>query len=195
MIEVTSRSAAAAIRSGKVVIVPTDTVYGLAASPKDKAAVQQIFDLKGRPQDKALPVLGASLEALARIAEFTAEARSVAGRLWPGPLTIVLRRVEGFDDDLGGPDDGTIAVRVPGSASLCSLLAETGPLAVTSANRSGDPPAHTAAEARGIFPEIPVLDGGSCTGRPSTVLSLAGGPKILREGSVDLDQIRAAITA
>jgi L-threonylcarbamoyladenylate synthase len=194
MIEVSLQSAAATIRTGRCVVVPTDTVYGLAASPEKKTAVRQIFDLKGRPQDKALPVLGDSLEALDHVAEFTEDARSVAEGFWPGPLTLVLRRADGFDHDLGGPDDGTIAVRVPGDPALRSLLAETGALAVTSANRSGESPAHTAEEARDIFPGVPVVDGGSRDGRPSTVLSLLGAPKILREGSVDLSQIRAAIT-
>lgn len=175
--------AAAAIRDGAMAIIPTDTVYGIGALPEAAAA---IFDVKRRPRDKALPVLGSGVGQLGRIAELDGVARALAERYWPGPLTIVVRRKESFGHDLGGNDDSTIAVRVPAHPVAHRLLEQTGPLAVTSANVSGEPPATTYERACALAPDLVCLDGGTCDGVPSTVLSLVGEPRVLREGSLDL---------
>lgn len=174
-----------ALGAGDVAVVPTDTVYGLAGVPTNPGAVTRIFKLKGRPEDKPLPVLGNGVGQLESVARFDDLALRLAEAFWPGPLTIVLPRAPGFAADLGGSQVDTVAVRVPDRELCLSLLRATGPLAVTSANLSGRPPATTAEQARALFDSIPVLDGGACDGSPSTIVDLVGSPKILRSGPLD----------
>ena len=173
-----------ALRQGSVVVIPTDTVYGLACLPDRPGSVRKIFELKGRPDEKPLPVLGDGLGSLHGVAEFDDRAVRLATSYWPGPLTLVLPRAPGFTYDLGGDGTATVAVRVPANEVVLELLAASGPLAVTSANRSGDPPATSIEEAREIFGAGPAayVDGGPCRGEPSTVLSLVGAPTVLRDG-------------
>ncbi len=181
----------AALGAGAPVIIPTDTVYGLAADPRIEGATEKLFSLKGRPGDKALPVLGASLEALREVALFDDRAQEVAERFWPGPLTLVLRREEGLEWDLGGAGDSTVAVRIPAHPLTLDLLRITGPLAVTSANPSGAPPAVTAEMAVATFGKgIPILEGGRAKeGLASTVLSLVDEPRIIRSGAVPAEDL------
>lgn len=186
MAGVTVAEAAAALRAGGLAIVPTDTVYGLAALPETAAA---IFDVKRRPRDKALPVLGAATDQLGTVAILDERALALAARVWPGPLTVVVRRAPGFDADLGGSDDATVAVRVPDHPLALELLRSTGPLAVTSANVSGEPPATTAAAACSLAPDAVCLDGGTCDGAPSTVVKLVGDAQVLREGALAGDAV------
>ncbi len=189
--------AVTALRAGEVIVIPTDTVYGLACLPRLPAAVQKIFELKGRPESKPLPVLGDGIRALENVASFDERAVALARTYWPGPLTLVLPRATSFTYDLGGDDTSTVAVRVPQNATALELLGATGPLAVTSANRSGEDPATTVDEARAVFGEAVAAyvgdDGG--LGRPSTVVSLVGPARILREGALSatelLDSLRA----
>jgi tRNA threonylcarbamoyl adenosine modification protein (Sua5/YciO/YrdC/YwlC family) len=178
--------AVAELRRGGVVVVPTDTVYGLAADPSLPEAIRALFELKGRPEHKAVAVLGAEAEGLQTVARFDASATRLARAFWPGPLTLVLPRASGFEHDVGGTNDGTIGVRVPASGVMRTLLREAGPLAVTSANVSGDPAANSVAEARRIFGDrvSAYVDDGPGAGRPSTVVSLVGGPRLLREGAL-----------
>ena len=179
--------AADAIRSGAIVIIPTDTVYGIGARPEAAAA---IFELKQRPRDKALPVLGFDVDQLGGIAELDDSAHALAEEHWPGPLTLVVRRSTSFTMDLGGNDPTTVAVRVPAHPVALGLLERTGPLAVTSANVSGEPPATTYEEACALAggSGVVCLDGGTCEGVPSTVLSLVGEPKVLRQGGLDVTE-------
>jgi release factor glutamine methyltransferase len=181
------------VRTGGVVLIPTDTVFGLAASADMQAAVQRIFDLKGRPSEKALPVMVHNLEAVAAVARVTVASRRVAERFWPGPLTIVLERAPDFTADLGGADPSSVAVRIPNHPDLLRFLAASGPLAVTSANLSGGPPTRNSAEAREAFPELPLWEGAGGSGTASTVLSLVGEPRVLREGTVKWPDIKAAL--
>jgi tRNA threonylcarbamoyl adenosine modification protein (Sua5/YciO/YrdC/YwlC family) len=182
---------ARSLANGAVAIIPTDTVYGIAASLEEPGAVERIFELKGRPASKPLPVLGASLDALRTIAVFDTEAEALARKHWPGPLTLVLERAPGFDVDLGGDASATVAVRVPDRGVTLELLEITGPLAVTSANRSGEEPASTPAEALAAFGlDVPLLDDGPLAGEVSTVLSLASGRTILREGAIPASDLR-----
>jgi L-threonylcarbamoyladenylate synthase len=176
------------LAEGGLVVIPTDTVYGVAALPRVPGAVEAVFEAKGRPEDKPLPVLGASLADLTAVAIFSDRARRAA-RHWPGPLTLVLPRAPGFDVDLGGDGSEGVAVRVPASAVALSLLRLSGPLAVTSANLSGRPPATTVDEARAVLgARVRVfLDEGVCAGRPSTVVSLLDGPRLLRAGALPFD--------
>lgn len=180
-----------ALRSGEVIVIPTDTVYGLACLPRHAAAVERIFELKGRPEDKPLPVLGDSIGALEGVARFDERATEMARSYWPGPLTLVLPRATAFDCDLGGNDTATVAVRVPQNAVTLELLGMTDPLAVTSANRSGEQPAATIEEARRIFGDrVPIyVDGGDGIGSPSTVVSLIGPPRVLREGALSAAEL------
>lgn len=180
---VTVEEAAAAIRGGAIAVIPTDTVYGVGALPEAAAG---IFDLKQRPRDKALPVLGSGVVQLARVAELDLTARTLAEDHWPGPLTLVVPRAPGFAADLGGTHPATVAVRVPAHPVALELLRRTGPLAVTSANVSGEPPATTYEQACALAPDLTCLDGGTCDGVPSTVVSLVGEPGVLRQGALDL---------
>ena len=187
----------AALRSGEVIVIPTDTVYGLACLPRLSDAVARIFELKGRPDDKPLPVLGDAIGALETVAEFDDRATALARTYWPGPLTLVLPRAPGFTYDLGGGDTSTVAVRVPKSAVTLELLGRTGPLAVTSANRSGEEPAITIEEARRVFGDgvAAYVEGDGGEGSPSTVISLVGPPRVLREGALSFIELMDSLTA
>lgn len=190
--------AAGALDQGRIVVIPTDTVYGLAARPDSPEAVQKIFDLKGRVPDKPLSVLGPDINTLKTVAEMEERALALASRYWPGPLTLVVRRRPWFTHDLGGGEDGSIAIRVPASEPARALLTRTGPLAVTSANRSGDPPANSVADAREVFGDAVsvYVDGGPVIeGVASTVVSLLGVPSVLRAGPIGEDEIRQTLTS
>lgn len=177
--------AAAALERGDLVVMPTDTVYGVAGR-LDVHTIDALFALKERPYDKPLPVLGADVDSLAEVALFDERAMSLADRHWPGPLTLVLPRAEGFGLPLGRGGEGTVAVRVPAHPSSLELLRMSGPVAVTSANRSGETEAHTIEEARAALGDSVAffLDGGRCDGTPSTVVSLVGRPRVLRAGGI-----------
>jgi L-threonylcarbamoyladenylate synthase len=182
-------AALSALEAGRPVVMPTDTVYGLAASLRVHGAVAELFRLKGRPRDKPIPVLGYDGAALAAIASFGERARAAA-RLWPGPLTLVLPRAQGFDVDLGGGGD-TVGVRVPSHPLARALLRVAGPLAVTSANLTGEPPLTTAAAANALFgDEVVIVDGGECDGEASTVLDLTGAPRVLRPGPLGEEELQ-----
>ena len=186
------REAAGALADGAVVAVPTDTVYGLAVDPAQPDAVERLFALKGRPADVPLPILVAGSEQVALVAgDLDVAARALAERYWPGPLTLVVPRRPVFTVDLGGPPTArqTVGVRRPDHPVIVALCDLLGPLAVTSANRHGAPPATTAAEVVRVFagsdqPEV-VLDGGECSGVPSTVVECRGpASRCLREGAL-----------
>ena len=188
--------AVAALQAGALAAIPTDTVYGIAALPNDEG-VAALFAAKGRPREKPLPVLAASLEDLSRLVQIDERARRVAERFWPGPLTLVLPRAPGFVVDLGG-DGETVGVRVPDHPVARDLLERVGPLVVSSANRAGDPPARSAVEARAALGDAVAayLDGGAvATGVPSTVVSLQGSPRVLRAGAVDGAEVLAVALA
>ena len=185
--------AAAAARRGELIVFPTDTVYGLGTRPDDRAATARLFAAKHRPRDLELPLLVATIEVARSIAVFDERAERLAGACWPGPLTLVLARDAGAASwDLGG-DPTTIGIRAPHHPLALALLAETGPLAVTSANRSGDLPAQTCDELHRLFGEdvaVFLCQGDPLEGAASTVLDLAHGPaSILREGVLGRDAI------
>ena len=185
-----------ALLSGEVVVIPTDTVYGLACLPRFPAAVTRIFDLKGRTTGKSLPVLGHSAQAVADLAVFDARAVELARRFWPGSLTFVLPRAEDFTYYLGEGSETTIAVRVPQNDVALELLDAVGPLAVTSANISGHPPADTAEEAEDVFGAdvAAYVDGGPGRGVPSMVASLLEELEVLREGAVTREELVEALS-
>ncbi|MDA8292306.1 MAG: L-threonylcarbamoyladenylate synthase [Actinomycetota bacterium] len=190
---------AVVLRSGGVVALPTDTVYGLAADASDPRAAERVFALKGRPESVALPVLVADLEQAALLVERASHAAlaALARSFWPGPLTVVAPRAAGARLELGG-DGATVGVRCPAHGSVRSLCGLVGPLAVTSANRHGGPPCTSADEVRVVFgAALPVLDGGSCSGAPSTVVSLdrESGARLLRSGPVPLREVLEVLGA
>ncbi|HET6793621.1 MAG TPA: L-threonylcarbamoyladenylate synthase [Acidimicrobiales bacterium] len=179
--------AVAALRSGAVIGLPTDTVYGLGAHPGVPGAVEEVFRLKGRPPEVAMPVLVAGADQLEGIvAEVPPSAAALMAAHWPGPLTVVLRRSPAFRADLGG-EPTTVGVRAPDHPVVAALCRAAGPLAVTSANLHGRPPLPEAAEVARTFPTVLVLDGGRCEGLPSTVVDCTGPePVVLRQGEVRL---------
>lgn len=189
-------SAARALRQGRIVGIPTDTVYGLAADPTRPGATAALFAAKGRPAHLELPVLVADMaqaEELAGPEGMPPPARRLAAAFWPGALTLVVTRRRGLDWDLGG-NAGTIGLRCPAHDAARFLCRKVGPLATTSANRHGQPPLTTADALVAEFgPDLPVVDGGLCDGVPSTVVDVSG-PTMhcLREGAVpwaDVEQV------
>jgi L-threonylcarbamoyladenylate synthase len=178
--------AAAALRAGLVVGLPTDTVYGLAVDATRPGAADRIFAAKHRPRGVVLPVLVADLAQVeALVDHIPGAARRLMAAHWPGALTVVLTRRPGLDLDLG--DGGaTVGVRCPDHAVARALCALAGPLATTSANVHGEPPAHEAAEVAAMAGVALVLDAGRCDGQPSTVVDYSGEePRVLRVGAVD----------
>jgi L-threonylcarbamoyladenylate synthase len=192
-----AEAAIGALRQGLVVAIPTDTVYGLAVDPIQPGAVERLFALKERPLDVALPLLvgGAGQLELA-VGSLDSAARKLAGRFWPGPLTLVVPRATGFTVDLGGPSSArhTVGIRWPAHALVQALCLEVGPLAVTSANLHGQAPATSAADVLMAFAGHEglsvVVDGGACEGTPSTVVECRGpASRCLREGAIAWDEI------
>ena len=184
--------AAEALAGGSVVAIPTDTVYGLAVVPSVPGAVDRLFALKERPRDVALPVLVATWGDVTTVAgPLKGAAEQLAARFWPGPLTLVVPRSDEFSTDLGGPPAvrRTVGVRWPAHAIVGRLCQELGPLAVTSANLHGSPPASTALQVASAFVGADglgvILDGGPCDGVPSTVVECLGpASRCLREGAI-----------
>lgn len=187
------REAVEALARGGLVVVPTDTVYGVAARPDLPEATARVFAAKGRPRDLTLPVLAADAAAAGLAGVLDERALSLAERFWPGPLTLVVPRTETSTPwDLGEGRD-TVGLRVPDHRWTRALLGETGPLAVTSANRSGEPTPPDCDGVRaalGEAVEVYVCDDPRPAGPPSTVLDLTGPePRVLREGALDRETL------
>ena len=185
--------AARLILAGEPVAMPTETVYGLAADATNGAAVARIYAAKGRPSFNPLIVHVATLAAAERIGIFDDEARDLAARHWPGPLTLIvpLRADRGIAA-LVTAGLSTIALRVPAHAAMQALLAATGkPLAAPSANASGKISATRAEHvAASLGDRIAlIIDGGSCTrGIESTIIAATGGPlRLLRRGPIEIE--------
>jgi L-threonylcarbamoyladenylate synthase len=188
-----------ALAAGGLVVVPTDTVYGLAARPMDPEAVRAIYEAKARPEGIHLPVLASDVEQVRALGvAFGPAVEALAGRWWPGPLTLAFS----FDPEslrpawLAGRDE--VAVRIPDNAFLRSLLAKTGVLVVTSANPHGSPTPRTAQEvaASGLGPSVRlIIDGGSLTEVPSTLVNVSGSAVVVeREGAIPAGDIADAVS-
>ncbi len=191
------QAAARAALDGSLIVLPTDTVYGIGARPDDPSATARLFEAKGRPRELELPVLVPSTEAARRIASFDERAEALALRFWAGRLTIVLPRTRVARAwDLGG-DPTTIGVRMPHEPLALAVLARTGPLAVTSANRSGGPRRSTCEEVEATFAdavEVYLCAPEPLTGSASTVVDLAHGrASVLRPGAVSERDIAEAL--
>jgi L-threonylcarbamoyladenylate synthase len=187
-------AAVTALRSGKLVVMPTDTVYGLAADAFDPAAVRRLLRTKGRGRDKPPPVLVAAQTTLDALAtKVPTLARDLVEALWPGPLTLVCRQQSSLTWDLGDTR-ATVAVRMPDHDIALELLRRTGPLAVSSANRTAKPAPSTVDEAEemlGAAVQV-YLDGGPTDGGvPSTIVDVtADPPRVLREGAIELAALK-----
>ncbi|MGA2284717.1 MAG: L-threonylcarbamoyladenylate synthase [Dehalococcoidia bacterium] len=186
-----------ALRQGKLVAFPTDTLYGLGADAANDEAVRKLYEAKRRPLDAPLPILIADIDQTsALVHEMPELALMLASRFWPGPLTLVLRRAETFHSvALAGGD--TVALRAPAHPVPLAVIRSLGrPITGTSANRSGEVPARTADEgARHLGDEVDIIidDGPAPLGVESTVLDLTvDPPRILREGALAREELEAA---
>lgn len=198
------RQARQTIARGEVIVMPTDTVYGVAADAFSAAAVQKLLEAKGRSRQQPPPVLVGSVDALHALVESVPEeVATLVERFWPGGLTIVLPAQPSLTWDLGDTQ-GTVAVRQPANPIALELLAETGPLAVSSANVTGRAPAVDVIAARRMLGETVGLyldDGPVSTGVASTIVdatALAGRSderivRVLRDGAVSRDELREVL--
>ena len=186
-------AAAGAVRGGRLMVLPTDTVYGIGCDAFDPAAVQGLLAAKGRGPQMPVPVLVGSWTTIdGLVLGMPRHARSLIEAFWPGGLSLVLPHAPSLAWNLGDTR-GTVMLRMPLHPVALELLRGFGPMAVSSANRTGQPPATTAAEAKQQFgDDVPVyLDGGpSGDPVPSTIVDLTGeNPMVLREGAVTADQV------
>lgn len=201
------RHARQAIRRGDLIVMPTDTVYGVAADAFSPAAVQRLLDAKGRGRDQPPPVLIGTKETLVALAESVPEpVQRLVDVFWPGGLTIVLPAQPSLVWDLG-ETEGTVAVRMPLGRVALELLAETGPLAVSSANLTGEPSATSAADAERMLGDsvaVYLADGASGQGVASTIVDATslvargpdpttGGVRILREGAISRERLEEVL--
>ncbi len=189
--------AVSALKSGELVVYPTDTVYALGAAAGNEEAVRRLFAAKGRSPSKAVPLLVADAMMASWAADVTPVAKKLMSALWPGALTIVMRRVDSYHSvALAGGD--TVALREPDHEFARSMIAALGePVVGTSANRSAGRVAVSAAEAAFQFGDMVALavDGGRARGVESTVIDITreGGPTIVREGNVTREEIEGAL--
>jgi L-threonylcarbamoyladenylate synthase len=195
--EAAIEAATMAVQQGELVVLPTDTVYGIAADAFDADAVASLLEAKGRGRDMPPPVLvstASTIDALA--AELPGYARALIEEFWPGPLTLVCRQQTSLQWDLGDTR-GTVAVRMPDHELTREILDRTGPLAVSSANGTGLPAATDADQADemlGQFVAVIVDDGVSPGGHASTIVDATGDQgRVLRRGALSLEQLNAVL--
>jgi len=187
-------AAVAAVLKGELVVLPTDTVYGIGADAFRPGAVQALLDAKGRSREMPPPVLVGSVRAAnALVEDLGPYGQELIDEFWPGGLTLICRSSRSLKWDLG-ETKGTVAVRMPQDQVALDLLAQTGPMAVSSANLTGQQAAATAEAAREQLGESVAvyLDGGPCeTDVPSTIVDLTGDmPRMLRGGAVPIGRLR-----
>ncbi len=190
-------AATRAVRHGGLVVLPTDTLYGIGADAFDQIAVRSLLEAKGRGPEMPVPVLVGSWRTLDGLVErVTSQVRDLVRAFWPGGLTLIVRHAPSLTWDLGDAR-GTVAVRMPLHPVAIELLGRTGPMAVSSANISGRPPATTVDDAvaqLGDSVEV-YLDGGPCAvGVASTIVDCTDDvPRVLRVGAVDLAALREVL--
>lgn len=182
-----------ALRGGRLVVLPTDTLYGLGCDAFDSQGVSSLLNAKNRGRDMPVPVLVGSWQTIdGLVLSVRPDARSLVEAFWPGGLSLVVTAAPSLQWDLGDTR-GTVMLRMPLHPVALELLRELGPMAVSSANVSGHPPATTAEQAREqLGASVAVyLDGGPCReATPSTIVDLTGdAPRVLREGSVAVDAV------
>jgi L-threonylcarbamoyladenylate synthase len=186
-----------AIRRGQVVAFPTDTLYGLAADPRDEGAVGAVLAVKGRGQDRTVALVASSLEQAERVVVLAGQARLLAARFWPGPLTLVVPARASVAP--GAQSSGRAGIRVPDHPVARALAEACGhPLTATSANRSGEPAAADPDAVAASLPGIAVLvDAGTTAGGPpSTVVDATTDPaRLLREGALPWSRVLEFLSA
>jgi len=186
------------LQRGEVIVLPTDTVYGIGADAFNPAAVAALLAAKGRGRQMPPPVLVGSLATLDGLAtEVRDDARALAEKFWPGGLTIIFKAQPSLAWDLG-ETHGTVALRMPDHPTALALLARTGPLAVSSANKTGQPAAFTAREA---FVQLQdsvsiYLDAGQVPGGVASTIVDATGDllRVVRAGAITIEQLREVAT-
>lgn len=181
-------SAVSALKDGRLVVMPTDTVYGIGADAFNGTAVASLLAAKGRGRDMPVPVLVGSWHTIdGLVYSVPTAARELIRAFWPGALSLVVRQAPSLQWDLGDAH-GTVMLRMPLHPVAIELLREVGPMAVSSANKSGNPAAVTAADAReqlGDLVGVYLEAGPSAQGAASTIVDLTGAtPRVLREGPV-----------
>jgi tRNA threonylcarbamoyl adenosine modification protein (Sua5/YciO/YrdC/YwlC family) len=191
--EAAIEAAAQAVQRGELVVLPTDTVYGLGADAFDHDAVQALLDAKGRGREMPPPVLVSAATTLAALAtNLPSYVEALTEAFWPGPLTLVCEQQPSLTWDLG-ETRGTVAVRMPDHEVALALLERTGPMAVSSANLSGLPAATEAAAAAGMLGdrvEVVLDDGPSPKGEASTILDVRlSQPRLLRRGALGVPEL------
>ena len=190
-------NAALAVQRGRLVVLPTDTVYGIGADAFDAESVRRLLAAKGRGREMPPPVLVSAPTTLDALAVgVPSYARALITELWPGPLTLVCRQQPSLQWDLGDTR-GTVAVRMPDHEVALELLSRTGPLAVSSANRTGLPAATDADEAERMLGRkvAVIIDGGPTPGSvPSTIVDVTGPTgRVLRLGAVSLERLNEIV--
>lgn len=185
-----------ALERGELVVIPTDTVYGIAARVDRPKALEALFEAKGRPVDLSLPVLVANRDQAQSLGVFEDEVSRLIGAFWPGPLTVIVPRAAGFSAELGG-DGSTVGLRVPDHPVTRALLERSGPLATSSANVSGTETPRTVDRITEVFgDEVAVfLDAGPAPQtQPSTVVRIRGGElTVVRGGVLTEDRLRKVL--
>ncbi len=188
------REAAEAVAAGLLIVMPTDTVYGVGTRPDEPVATARLFEAKARPADLVLPVLVPSLDAARLLASFDERAERLAVAFWPGALTIVLPRTPRTSAWSLGGDGLSIGVRLPRHRLARAVLERSGPLAVTSANRSGEPPLVTCDQLVATFGDavaVYLCEREPLGGTASTVVDLSGPElNVVRSGAIDAARIR-----
>lgn len=187
-------TAARAVEDSMLIVLPTDTVYGIGARPDRKRATGRLFAAKQRSRGLTLPVLAGATDHAEKVGVFDEPARTLAERFWPGGLTLVVPRTESSRRWDLGDETETIGLRVPDHAVALAVLARTGPLAVTSANLSGGQTPPDCPGVRAVFGQTVAvyLCAGPVAGVPSTVLDLSGDePRVIREGSISSKELHS----
>jgi L-threonylcarbamoyladenylate synthase len=190
-------AAVTAMRRGDLVVLPTDTLYGLGADAFSKPAVASLFRAKQRGRDMPIVVTVGSRKTLdGLVHQLPPVARDLTEAFWPGALTIIVAHASSLDWDLGDTD-GTVAVRMPMHPIALEIMREVGPVALSSANRTGQPPAVTVEQAQeqlGTSVRV-YLDGGACPAAiPSTIVDLTGEvPQVVRSGAISVEQLREVV--
>jgi tRNA threonylcarbamoyl adenosine modification protein (Sua5/YciO/YrdC/YwlC family) len=195
--EAAVEAASLAVRRGELVVVPTDTVYGIGADAFDPAAVRRLLKAKGRGPEMPPPVLVSAATTLDALAVgIPGYARALVEHFWPGPLTLVCTQQTSLQWDLGDTR-GTVAVRMPDHELVLEILERTGPLAVSSANITGRPPAADADAAEEMLGDdvAVIIDGGPARGdQPSTIVDVTGPQgRVLRTGVLSLADLNAVL--
>jgi L-threonylcarbamoyladenylate synthase len=185
------------VEAGNLLVIPTDTVYGIAADAFNASAVAALLTAKGRGRNMPPPVLVPRAETVFGLVDGVDETvLALTAKFWPGPLTIIANAQPSLDWDLGDTH-GTVAVRMPDDEYALALLGRTGPLAVSSANTTGEPAATSADAAQdmlGSDVEIYLDGGGRDSGQSSTIIDLSGDvPRIVRNGPITAEQLREIV--